>query len=208
MTQKNLTEIVCIIDKSGSMDSIKNDAIGGFNAFLEGQKKVKGKANLTLVLFDTTYNMVYENVPVKKAKELTKDTYVPGGCTALLDAVGKTIDDVGERLNMTHEKDRPCKVIFCILTDGQENSSEKFTRKQIFDMISHQHGKYNWEFIYLGANQDSFAEAGSIGIAKGSTLNYNTKDIQHVFSGAMASCVTTYRTTGDVNLDPDSTDNS
>ncbi len=157
-------EIVLIIDKSGSMQAIKEDAIGGFNAFLSEQKKIDRGANVTFVLFDDRYELVHDGIDIYEMEKLTEDTYQPSGTTALLDAVGRTVDRVGERLDALEETDKPENVIVFILTDGKENASSDYTRDQIREMIEHQESKYAWEFIYGGANQDTFAEAGSLGI--------------------------------------------
>lgn len=172
MTKQNYTEIVCIIDRSGSMESIKTDAIGGFNTFLESQKKLPGRAFLSLVLFDHEYIMPIQNADLRLVKPLTEKTFVPRGTTALLDAVGRTINDVGSRLANMPEKERPEKVIICILTDGYENASHEFSRGQIKKMIEHQQNKYQWEFIFLAANQDAFAETGGLGISRKMAFNF------------------------------------
>lgn len=161
---ENLVEIVCVIDRSGSMESIRSDAIGGFNAFLKGQKEVEGEARLSLVLFNDTYELVQERVDINAVSPLDEKTYVPGGSTAMFDAIGRTIDDVGNRLSETPEEERPGKVIVAILTDGLENSSRVYTSYKISDMIRHQQEAYNWDFMYLGANQDAIAEAQKISI--------------------------------------------
>jgi uncharacterized protein YegL len=160
----NLSEIICILDRSGSMSSIRNDAIGGFNTFLESQKAVPGEARLTLVLFDDQYDVVHRAAPLKQVPGLDEATFVPRGTTALLDAIGRTVDDVGRRLAAIPEADRPGKVIVAILTDGMENSSRRYTRDRVFDMIRHQQDVYSWEFIFLAANQDAIATAAGIGI--------------------------------------------
>jgi hypothetical protein len=172
---KDCTEIVVILDKSSSMGTIKGATIEGFNTFLDEQQKLPGEANLTLVLFDTTYT-VKPAKPVKDIKPLTGKTYLPGGCTALLDAMGKAITETGKRLADTPEAERPDKVIVMTMTDGEENSSQEHTRKQIFDMIKHQEEKYKWCFIYLGANVDAFQEAGHIGIGQAQACNYAATD--------------------------------
>lgn len=172
MAKTNHTEIVCIIDRSGSMESIKNDAIGGFNTFLDAQKKVPGTASVSLVLFDNEYLNPIKNQDIKAVEPLTSKTFVPRGGTALLDAIGRTLNEVGARLSTTPENDRPEKVMVCILTDGQENSSREFTRPKIKEMIEHQRDKYKWEFAFLAANQDAFAEAGSMGISANMTANF------------------------------------
>jgi Mg-chelatase subunit ChlD len=173
--KKDLTEIIFILDKSGSMTSVLDETIIGFNNFLEDQKKVPGEAKLTLKLF-STYNqeeIVYDGKSVHDCNELSILTYHPDGFTALLDAIGNSIKEVGKRLNETKEEEKPEKVIMVILTDGQENDSRKFTSNQIRSMIEHQTSKYSWEFVYLGANQDAFANSAIMGISSKSTLNYD-----------------------------------
>lgn len=170
--RKNHTELVCVLDRSGSMESIRQDAIGGFNAFLEGQRKVPGTASVTLVLFDNEYQVVHEAVDLAVVKDLTAVTFVPRGSTALLDAVGRAINSVGARLDKMAQDDRPEKVMVCILTDGQENCSHEFKLERIKEMIEHQRTKYAWEFAFLAANQDAFATAGGMGISTKCTANF------------------------------------
>lgn len=169
----NLTELVCIIDKSGSMGAIQSDAIGGFNSFLAAQKKEPGDTRFTLVLFDTQFETPYHGVPIKDVVPLDETSYVPGGCTALLDATGQTIRGIGKRLEKTPEADRPGKVIVAILTDGEENSSRHFNQQQVLDMITHQQAKYNWEFVFLAANQDAIATGASIGIQAADSVAFS-----------------------------------
>ncbi len=171
--KQGLAEIVCIIDRSGSMESIKNDAVGGFNAFLEEQKKVPGEATLTYVQFDTEYEVVHENTPLQDVKPIDDTVYIPRGSTALLDAIGRTIDSTGKRLANMPEENRPEKVIVAILTDGEENSSRQYELSQIKEKIGHQKEKYSWEFIFLAANQDAFAEAQKIGIDSKDAFNFS-----------------------------------
>lgn len=154
---ENLTEIACIIDRSGSMGHQMTDAIGGFNKFVENQKKEPGEANLTLVTFDTAYDVVHDGLNLKEVPELTEKTCFARGATALLDAVGKTINTVGSRLKNMRGQDRPGKVIVVITTDGEENSSREFSTKQIQDMIAHQKDVYNWEFVYMGVSEEDFS---------------------------------------------------
>jgi len=167
------TEIVAIIDKSGSMSKLTDDTIGGFNEFLKSQKSVKGTADITLVLFATGVEYIYNKVPLNNCKDLDKTNYVADGdSTALLDAIGSVIDTVGKRLSETEEHLRPEKVMVCILTDGLENHSHKFSNNQIREKIEHQRTNYKWEFVFMGANQDSFLTAGNIGISKQYTSNF------------------------------------
>ncbi|MFA6941095.1 MAG: vWA domain-containing protein [Clostridiaceae bacterium] len=167
----NLTEIIFLLDRSGSMSGLERDTIGGFNAFIEKQKDLEGKTTVTGVLFDDKYEILWNGVDADKARLTDKEYYVRG-CTALLDAVGKTILDVGFRLSKTSEDARPGKVIFVITTDGMENSSHEFTYEKVKELICHQQQRYNWEFIFLGANIDASREAGSIGIDKDSSFSF------------------------------------
>jgi hypothetical protein len=172
MARQDLTEIICIIDKSGSMDGIRKDAIGGFNVFVGEQKKVPGEARISLTLFHTTSEDVYIAKRISEVPPLSEDTYVPNGSTALLDAVGKAIDQAGKRFAAMAEDERPGKVMVAILTDGEENASRHYSRTRVFDMISHQREEYGWEFTFLAANQDAFTEAESLGISAGLTANF------------------------------------
>jgi hypothetical protein len=162
--RSDLTEIAFVLDRSGSMNPIAGDAIGGFNTFLAAQQALPGEARLTLVLFDHEYLVTHNNVPIQAVPPLDATTYVPRGMTALLDAVGRTIDDVGTRLAGTPEEQRPAKVICAILTDGQENASRDYTFAKVAAMIKHQQEKYSWEFLFLAANQDAIAAAGALSI--------------------------------------------
>lgn len=196
----NLTEIVCVIDKSGSMGPRKADAIGGFNQFLSEQKKLPDEAYLTLVLFDTNHVVMNESTPIKEVRPLDESTYCPYGCTALLDAVGRTIDSIGARLDKLQENQKPSKVLVVILTDGEENSSHQFSKQQIKDKIEHQKNTYSWCFMYLGANQDAFAEAGSIGIPVMNTFQVNLSSAEGVRDSysAMSRATASYRVTGTI----------
>lgn len=160
----DLTEIACILDRSGSMESIREDAIGGFNAFLKAQQGQSGQARLTLVLFDNEYEVPENGVPLSGVKPLDSTTFVPRGTTALYDAIGRTINEVGARLARLPEAERPAKVVVAILTDGQENSSTEFTRDTVRSMIDHQRTAYSWDFVYLAANQDAVTAARDIAI--------------------------------------------
>ena len=176
------------------MDLIKNDAIGGFNSFLEEQKKLPREATLTLIQFNTDYSVIHENKPLSDVNPISDKDYIPMGSTALLDAVGKTVDSTGRRLANTPEENRPEKVIVAILTDGQENASRSYDLSKISDMISHQKEKYSWEFIFLGANQDAFSEAAKIGIDSKDTINFaaSSDGIRTAYSN-MSDSVRAYR---------------
>ena len=193
----NLTELVFILDRSGSMASMKEEAIGGFNAFLEEQQKLEGEANLTLVLFDNEYKKLYDGVDIKKCATLNENTYVPRGTTALLDAIGRTMNDVGQRLASMAETERPSKVLVAVLTDGMENASQDYQKAKINEMITHQTDKYSWQFLFLGANQDAIGEGMSLGISAKHSMTYDFNKIgtKHAFA-TLSNSVKSYRTTG------------
>ena len=170
--QTDLTEIAYVLDRSGSMQSLASDAIGGFNAFLESQKQLEGSANFTLVLFDHEYLVIHKNVDIRQVPPLDAQTYVPRGQTALLDAVGRTIDDLGAHLARLPEDKRPEKVIVAIFTDGLENASRVFTTERLAASIQHQQEKYSWEFLFLAANQDAIASAAKIAIPAAQAMNF------------------------------------
>ena len=159
-----LTEIAFILDRSGSMDSQLEPAISGFNRFLRDQQETPGEARFTLVLFDDRYEVPCNAIPISEVVELDTTTFVPRGSTALLDAIGQTINELGARLAATPEADRPAQVIVAILTDGLENNSEHFTGVQISNLIAQQRDTYKWQFFFLGANQDAIATAATMNI--------------------------------------------
>lgn len=171
-TMKNSTDINIVLDRSGSMISVRNDTIGGFNAFIDEQKALPGTATLSLLQFDDQFDTVYAGVPLAEVKPLNNSTFVPRGGTALLDAIGRTINETGARLAAMSDDDRPGKVLLVIMTDGGENSSREFDRAKINDMISHQRDKYSWQIAFIGANQDAIAVGSSIGIPVSNSLNY------------------------------------
>ncbi|MFW6242761.1 MAG: vWA domain-containing protein [bacterium] len=194
--KKGLSEVVCIVDASGSMYMIRDDAIGGFNSFLEEQKKDPGETRLTYIQFNDRYNVIIENEDIQNVKPIDEKTYNPSSTTALLDAVGKTIEDVGNRLSNTPEDKRPENVIISILTDGQENASKKFTLEQVNKMINHQKEKYNWNFIFLAANQDAFSEGTKLGINQNDIFQYaaTSVGINDAYR-KMTHSVTSYKST-------------
>ena len=193
----DLTEIVVILDRSGSMYSIRDDTIGSFNSFLEDQVKEPGSANFTLVQFDDKYEVMYSGKDIKDVFPLTRETFVPRGSTALLDAIGRTINEVGARLSRLAEVDRPSKVICTIITDGQENSSIEFKRSTILNMITHQREVYKWEFIFLSADENGIQDAQSIGISIYNTALFGA-DSQGIGAAnyAASQAVSSYRTSG------------
>jgi len=185
---KPYVELVFVLDRSGSMYSIREDAIGGFNRFLADHKAVPGDAKFTLVLFDHEYIKPFNRVALGEITELTDATYVPRGSTALLDAVGQTIDDLGNAYS--HDNHKPEKVIFVILTDGEENASHKYSREAVAQRIDHQTKKYGWEFVFLGANFDAFSYGGLLNIPIKNTHQYTADAIGTRKAYAFASSST------------------
>lgn len=173
MTKQDLTSIVILVDESGSMDSLQQETISGINTFVEDQKKLPGSAELTLAKFSYKNAYLFKNKPLSEVTPLTTDHYRPSGGTALLDSLGTTIDDLGSHLKSTPDEARPGKVIFVVITDGQENSSTHFKRSQIAQMTKHQQDKYNWEFVFLGANLDAVHEADTLGFKTSNAVNYS-----------------------------------
>jgi len=159
---QNLTEIIFILDRSGSMGGLESDTIGGFNGFVKKQSE-EGQTSLTTVLFDDQYEILHNGIDATNVV-LTGNEYFTRGSTALLDAIGKTINDVGRKLSETPEDSRPGKVIFVITTDGFENASKEFSYDKVKKMINHQSEKYGWEFIFMGANIDVAKEGSKLGI--------------------------------------------
>ena len=177
----DLTDITLVVDRSGSMQEIRENAQGGVNAFIRKQAAEPGEALLTLVQFDTEYEIVHSGLPIHQVPEYE---LVPRGWTALLDAVGRAINETGKRLSDMEEADRPGLVTFVITTDGLENSSKEFTKVQIKGMIEHQQETYDWHFTFLGANQDAFAEAGGLGIRSASAAQYSPDKISAAYEAS------------------------
>lgn len=190
----NHTDITIVLDRSGSMATVVNDTIGGFNRFLSDQKAAPGTAEITLHQFDDRFETVMNGVDVRMAAELTNKTFVPRGSTALLDAIGRAIQETGNRLATKSDRDRAGKVVFVIITDGEENASREFNREKVFEMIEHQKSKYSWEFVFLGANQDAIRAAAGIGINACSSITYaaNAVGTEAVFR-SLSSNVADYR---------------
>lgn len=165
MVDNNLVEIVCIIDRSGSMATIRADAEGGFNNFIDEQKKnIKNKkVKVTLAQFDTEYELLWNGKDLNKCEHYQLQ---PRGATALLDAIGKTVNDVGNRLSSLPENKRPGQIIVLIVTDGEENSSKEFTKEKVKDIIEHQKNKYSWDFTFLGTTESAIKDSVSWGISK------------------------------------------
>jgi uncharacterized protein YegL len=169
----NLTETLFLLDRSGSMSGLENETIRGFNSFIENQRRFSGETKVSCILFDDVYEMLWSNKDIKNVC-LTGEEYFVRGSTALLDAIGKTIVDTGNRLANTSEVIRPSKVIMVITTDGMENASSEFTYSKIKEMIKHQEKNYNWEFIFLGANINVEKETMKLGIHKRNAYAFDT----------------------------------
>lgn len=172
MANKNLTEMAFILDRSGSMSRLEADTIGGYNSLLKKQKKEVGDAVVTTVLFDDKYEMLHDRVAIKKIKDITNKQYFARGMTGLLDAIGKTINHVGNRHKNALDSEIPDKTMVVIITDGFENASKEYSLPQVKSMIEHQKKKYGWEFLFLGANIDAVSTAASFGISSDRAVTY------------------------------------
>lgn len=195
-------DITLVLDRSGSMDFIKKDVIGGFNKFLKEQQAIPGDATITLVQFDHIYEVVYEGKKLQEASLLDDTIYQPRGWTALLDAIGKTIDKTGKRLSDMSEDQRPEKVIFVIQTDGYENASKEFSNDKIISMITRQQDVYKWEFVFLGANQDAIATASKMGISATHSMTYQASagGVASYYSSLSTNLVATRNGTGTMSF--------
>ena len=171
--KKNLTEIVFILDCSGSMAGLEADTIGGFNAMIEKQKGEPGQALVSTVLFDNEIQVIHDRMPLEKILPLTEKEYFVRGCTALLDAVGGAIHHIGNVHKYAREEDRPEKTLFVITTDGMENASRRYSYDRVRAMVQRQQEKYGWEFLFLGANIDAAEEAGRFGIRPECAADYH-----------------------------------
>ena len=195
--KKNLTEIVFILDKSGSMAGLTSDTIGGFNSMLNKQKKEAGEAYVTTVLFNDNMEMVHDRVAIGDVKEMTENDYFACGCTALLDAVGETVDHISKIHKYARPEDVPEHTIFIITTDGMENASHKYSADKVRKMISKMQTKHNWEFIFLGANIDAVEAAANIGIRKEKAVQYCSDSVGTAVNyDCMAEAVTSIRKFG------------
>ncbi len=177
MSRKGLTELVMILDRSGSMSGLEADTIGGFNSMIERQKKEEGEAYVSVVLFDDVSEVIYDRVDIRKVEPMTDRQYYVRGCTALLDAVGGAIRHIGNVHKYAREEDVPEKTIFIITTDGLENASRRYSYEKVRRMIENQKERYHWEFMFLGANIDAVKEAGRFGIAPNRAVRYENDSV-------------------------------
>ena len=175
--KKNLTELVMILDRSGSMGGLESDTIGGYNSMLQKQKEAAGEVLVSTVLFDDQSEVLYDRVPLDRMPRMTEKEYYVRGCTALLDAVGRAIHHIGNVHKYAREEDRPEKTIFVITTDGMENASHEYSYEQVKMMVESQKEKYGWEFLFLGANIDAIKTAGRFGITADRAANYKSDHV-------------------------------
>lgn len=195
LIEENITEVVFVLDRSGSMSGLESDTIGGFNSMLRKQKKQEGKAFITTVLFDDEYQLLHDHLELSSVKELTEEDYYTRGTTALYDAVGLTIKKI-ENIVRNYRKE---KVIFVIITDGLENASQEFTGKKIRDMIREKKNR-NWEFVFIGANIDAESVAEDIGISRKRAVNFiaDSRGVRNNFEG-VANVLGSFRQSCSVN---------
>ena len=172
--KKQLTELVFILDRSGSMFGLEADTIGGFNSMIAKQRREEGEALVSTVLFNTTSMVLHDRVPLSRIEPMTERQYQTGGCTALLDAIGGAIHHIGNVHKYAREEDRPGRTLFVITTDGLENASHTYTADQVRRMIRRQRENYGWEFLFLGANIDAVETAAHIGINRDRAVNYRS----------------------------------
>jgi len=198
--KKGLTELVFILDKSGSMSGLEADTIGGYNSMLAKQKSVDGECYITTALFDNDYELLHDRIDIKAVSPITDKEYQVGGSTALLDAIGRTINKISNAQKHTAEDYLAEKVMFVIITDGEENSSREYTAEETKALIEQQKEKYGWEFIFLGANIDAVQTAGRYGIAPDRAVDYlaDSEGTKLNFK-AMANAVATFRESGTVD---------
>lgn len=196
----NRTEIIFVIDESGSMSHLKKSTIDGFNGFIKEQKAIDGEAFVSLVVFSTQVKKVFESIEINNVKELNSADYNPSGLTSLFDAVGMAIDSAGNRFDKMNNNKKPNNVMVVIITDGAENASREYSQRIVKEKITHQTEKYGWQFIFLGANIDSASVAGGIGIAKEFARNYtcNAEETQSMYS-AISKTAVNYRKEGILN---------
>ena len=168
-----LTEIVFILDRSGSMSGLEKDTIGGFNSLVEKQKKEEGKAYVSTILFDNYSEVLHDRVSLEDLSPMTDKEYFVRGCTALFDAVGGAIHHIGNVHKYARPEDRPDKTLFIITTDGMENASRRYTAAKVKSMIERQKEKFGWEFLFLGANIDAVSTASMFGIERDMAVDYN-----------------------------------
>ncbi len=200
--KKNLTELVFILDRSGSMAGLEADTIGGFNAMIEKQKKAEGEALVSTVLFSNTSTVIHDRVDVQHVAPMTEREYQVFGCTALVDAIGDAIHHIGNVHKYARSEDVPQKTIFVITTDGMENASRQYSYEKVKKLVSHQKEKYGWEFLFIGANIDAVETAARYGISRDRAVNYNADEKgTHILYESVAKAVCNVRASAPLGAD-------
>ena len=201
-TKNNITELVFILDRSGSMSGLESDTIGGFNAMIQKQKKEDGEAYVSTIFFDNVSEVLHDRIKLADVPKMTNKDYTVRGCTALIDAIGRAIHHIGNIHKYARKEDVPAHTMFVITTDGQENASHHYSSDQVKKMIELQKEKYVWEFLFIGANIDAVETAASFGIARNRAVNYRAdKKGTRVLYETMAAPITAMRNCGDLSDD-------
>ena len=195
---KNITELVFILDRSGSMSGMEKDTIGGFNSMIEKQKKEEGTVYVSTVLFSNTSKVLHDRIDIKEIEPMTERDYQVSGCTALLDAIGGAIHHIGNVHKYARKEDVPEKTVFLITTDGMENASREYSSLRVKEMIKRQEEKYGWEFFFVAANIDAVETAEHIGIRRERAANYDVEAGTKVMYCAMSENISAYRKTGKI----------
>ncbi len=200
--KNNITELVFILDRSGSMAGLESDTIGGFNSMIEKQKKQEGCCYVSTVLFDNESEVLHDRVKLADVPRMTDNDYTVGGCTALIDAIGGAIHHIGNIHKYARDEDVPEHTMFVITTDGQENASHRYTSEQVKKMIERQKEKYGWEFLFIGANIDAVETAARYGISKDRAVNYNADaEGTHILYESVAKAVCNVRACAPLSAD-------
>lgn len=196
--KKGLTHIIFVVDRSGSMSSIAKDMVGGYNEFIRKQRELKSECFVSFYQFDTIYESVFERTDLANVLDLNEKTYSPRGSTALFDAIGKTINNYGAYLATLKEEERPERVLFVTITDGENNASTEFDIVKVRDLIKHQTEKYQWDFVFLGSNIDAWDAGSGLGISASSTLQFanNGSSVKKAFM-SLSNNATLYRSVAD-----------
>lgn len=200
--KNNITELVFILDRSGSMSGLESDTIGGFNSMIKKQKKLEGDCYVSTVLFDNESKVLHDRVKLRDVPEMTDNDYTVGGCTALIDAIGGAIHHIGNIHKYARAEDVPEHTMFVITTDGQENASHRYTSEQVKKMIERQKEKYGWEFLFIGANIDAVETAARYGISRDRAVNYNADgDGTHILYDSVTKAVFNVRSSAPLRAD-------
>ena len=203
MKQKNnVTELVFILDRSGSMAGLESDTVGGFNAMIEKQKKEEGSCFVSTVLFDDQSQVLHDRIPLEKVPKMTEKEYFVRGCTALIDAIGGAIHHIGIVHKYARDEDVPAKTLFVITTDGMENASRRYNAEDVRKMIQSKKEKYGWEFLFIGANIDAVETASHFGINKDRAVNYTHDSVgTHVLYDTVSEAICCARSSGSISSD-------